>query len=323
MKKFSIIIPCYNSYKKMEKCLEMLEKQTFNDFELIIVDDCSKDDSFKLLNEYKEKSNMCIKLLKNNENRGAGYTRNVGIQNSSGEYLLFIDSDDFISSDTLEIAFLNLNNNKVDCFVFDYLKCGKNKQKIVDMIPNEQHGFVDRDIVFKYIKGCTCGKIYKRNIIIDNNILFSDSIRNEDMPFTKVAVSFCESIYYYKKKPLYFYVMNNESLMHNKALLNENYALQSFNIVKNKCNKELKEQLEIVFIKECLYSMLSSMIAKKYKKRIIEEKLQEISSTYSNWFKNSELYKLGKVVNIILLMYRKSFFIPIRFIFFLKGVLYD
>ncbi len=323
MIKFSIIVPCYNSFNKMENCLKMLERQTYKDFEVIIVDDCSKDNSYELLNEYKNNSKMNIKLYKNEKNSGAGYTRNIGIKKSKGEFLLFIDSDDYVSDDILDVANSYLKSENIDCFVFDYFKCSNKGSVTIDMIPDGSNGYVDRNDAFKFIRGCTCGKIYRSDIVKKNNIYFSNSIRNEDMPFTKVAISFCNTIFYYKEKPLYYYVMNNESLMHNKSLLNEENALQAYKLVSEKCNDEVKDYLEIVFIKECLYSMLSTMITKKYNSSVIKKKLSVISSDYPNWYENDEMKKLGKVVNIILFLYKKSLLLPIRFIFFLKGVLYD
>lgn len=323
MIKYSIVIPCYNSFNKMENCLNMLERQKYKNFEVIIVDDCSKDNSYEMLNKYKNSSSMEIKLYKNEKNSGAGYTRNVGIKKSTGKFLLFIDSDDYVSEDILEIANSYLVKENIDCFVFDYFKCANKKNVKIDMIPYESHGFVDRNNAFKFIRGCTCGKIYRSDIVKKNNISFSNSIRNEDMPFTKVAISFCNKVFYYKEKPLYYYVMNDESLMHNNSLLDEENAFQAYKLVREKCNDAVKDYLEIVFIKECLYSMLSTMITKKYRTTIIKKKLSTISSDYPRWYKNTEIKKLGKVVNIILFLYKKSLLLPIRFIFFLKGVIYD
>ena len=143
------------------------------------------------------------------------------------------------------------------------------------------------------------------------------------MPFTKVAISYCKNIYYYKDSPLYYYVMNENSLMHNKSLLNEKYALDSYNIVKNKCCENLKSGLEIIFIKECLYSMLSTLIQKKESKSEINKTLNLVTRDYPNWYLNKDKKKLGLIINFILFCYKKSIFFPVKILFIIRGVVYD
>lgn len=322
--KFSVIVPCYNSFKKMDRCLDSLENQTNKDFEVIFIDDSSTDDSLFKLKSYSKQSKMPINIIQNNNNEGPGFSRNLGINHAKGKYLLFLDADDALSYDTIAIADNILNrDSSIDCIIFDYLKCSDNKKTIFSILPNAENGYIDTSFAFKFIRGCTCGKIYKKKTIIDNNVVFSRAVRNEDMPFTKVAISFCNNIYYYKEKPLYYYIMYNTSLMHNKNLLDENNAFNSFNIVKRYSNKKLKACLEILFIKECLYSMLQTMILKKYRKKTIKKRLCEISCDYSTWYLNQDIKYLDKGKKTVLFFYKYSMFLPIKIIFFIKERVYD
>lgn len=323
-KKYSIIIPCYNSFEKMTRCLRCLEEQTCKNFEVIIIDDCSTDNTFSNLANYIQKSNLAFKLIKNDNNLGAGYSRNIGIEKSNGEYLLFLDSDDYIATDTIEIFENILNNdNSIDCILFDYIKYKNNVEQIFSILPNQNYEYIKTDISFKFVRGCTCGKVYKREIIIKNDIRFSSAVRNEDMPFTKVAISYCNRIYYYRTKPLYYYVMNASSLMHNKKLLDENNAYNSFKIVEKCANKKYNSSLEIVFIKECLYSMLQTMILKGISKKNIKKELSSISKKYTNWYNNKDIKHLDTGKRIVLFFYKKSMFFPIKLIFFIKEKIYD
>ena len=96
---FSIIVPVYNVEKYLRECIDSILCQTFTDFELILVDDGSKDESGKICDEYAEKDNR-IKVI-HKENGGQSTARNCGVKESSGKYIVFLDSDDFISEDTI------------------------------------------------------------------------------------------------------------------------------------------------------------------------------------------------------------------------------
>lgn len=96
----SVIIPVYNSEKYIEECLNCVMGQTYGEFEIVVVNDGSTDSSEKIINALKEKDNR-IKYVKQ-ENAGAGEARNTGIQNASGKYVIFLDSDDKIKEDYIE-----------------------------------------------------------------------------------------------------------------------------------------------------------------------------------------------------------------------------
>ena len=105
--KFSIIVPVYNVEKYIKKCINSILNQTYKNYEIIIINDGSTDKSKKILESYKNIDN--IKII-NQTNKGLSVARNIGIKNASGDYLLFVDSDDYIDNDLLE----NLNKNITD-----------------------------------------------------------------------------------------------------------------------------------------------------------------------------------------------------------------
>ena len=133
MIKVSIIVPVYNVELYLRECLDSIINQTLKDIEIICVDDCSTDNSYIILDEYSKKDSR-IKLLKHNVNKGLGPARNTGINVAQGEYIGFIDSDDYISLDyfenlyntakkynsdivsTLNIKLYEMHNNKIKHF---------------------------------------------------------------------------------------------------------------------------------------------------------------------------------------------------------------
>ena len=97
---FSIIVPIYNSEKTIKKCLNSIKIQKINNFELIIIDDKSSDKSFQIVNKFKKKIKF-LKILKNKKNYGVSVSRNRGLKNSSGKYIIFLDSDDVLLKKSL------------------------------------------------------------------------------------------------------------------------------------------------------------------------------------------------------------------------------
>ena len=123
MPRFSVVIPVYNSYNLLEKCLETLEEQTYKDFEVVIVDDCSTDNSFEKLQNYSQDSKLNFHVFKNDKNSGPGETRNNGIRNATGEYVIFIDSDDYIETNSLELI-----NKVIEKLCFENYEKRRNTQ---------------------------------------------------------------------------------------------------------------------------------------------------------------------------------------------------
>lgn len=114
---FSIIIPVYNAYTYIGKAVESILEQTYTNFELIIVDDCSKDNSLMLCNEYATKDER-IKVLKNDTNSGASVARNKGLDNALGKYCGFVDADDYIDQRLLETVYEALSVSNADMLKF-------------------------------------------------------------------------------------------------------------------------------------------------------------------------------------------------------------
>ena len=98
---FSIIIPVYNYEKLIKKCLLSILKQKFSDYEIIIINDCSRDRSLEICKKYKKKYPL-IKIINNKINKGVSFSRNLGIKFSTGKYIILLDADDYLESSSLK-----------------------------------------------------------------------------------------------------------------------------------------------------------------------------------------------------------------------------
>lgn len=116
----SIIVPVYNAEKYLEICLDSLVSQTYTDIEIVCVDDGSKDNSAAILHDYSQMDSR-IKIIKQ-KNSGASVARNTGLDNCTGDYIMFVDSDDWIEPDTCQTALAALTENNADVVMWDYIR---------------------------------------------------------------------------------------------------------------------------------------------------------------------------------------------------------
>ena len=315
MCKLSIIIPMYNSFKYMKKNLKILEKQiNKNDFEVIIIDDCSSDTSFQDAKVYAKKTTLNISVYKNEKNLGPGVSRNEGIKYSSGDFITFIDSDDYVDSSFIVKIWRYLNED-IDCLIFDYALISENGSYISGgkSIGSKKitPGYIDNKEALVFVYGSTCGKIYRKKIIIDNNVRYGNLFRNEDMPFTKHALAKSSKIYYLAEE-LYYYVQVKTSLMHTEALMDEKNCQSGFDLLKKSIESDhLDVELESIELREVLNETVLIMIAKNLPLKKINDYVRKRYN--KRYIKNKyfHMYPLYVKVVTILIYFRMYWIISL------------
>lgn len=320
MTRFSVVVPCYNSFCKMEECLKSLENQTFKDFEVVFIDDCSKDDTFDKLKHYLKETKLDYKLIKNEENLGAGLTRNKGIENATGEYITFLDADDYIEKETLELLNNVIEKEKVDCVLFDYYYKTKKNNIYGKTISNTREGKVEKSIALVNSTGSTCCKVYLLKNILKNNVRFPNLIRNEDMVFNKIAISTCNS-FYYLEKPLYIYVEHKGSLMNSKELLNEENAIKGYKLVEEKLKENYPKEIESMFLKEYFYSVTMTLVEKKKSSKEIKEHIRKCEEKYPNIYELPCINELSKFQKYCLKFIKQKNILFLKILVLLKKVI--
>ena len=267
--KLSIIIPCFNSFNMMSRSLDYFQHSD-DSFEVVVVDDCSTDGSYESLLQYAERANFTMTVVKNIQNSGLGISRNRGIQEATGQYIVFLDSDDFFTKDFFE-KIMPLLDGVNDCIIYDFKYLYDNGKETIysSFFRNIKEGIVDPKIATAFVRGSTCGKIYRKNLVDVKEIYFLDQRRYEDMPFTKCMVSCCNRIMYIKA-PLYVYVHHNASLTHNDSLLTIENAKKAYEYVSNILGSDMAEEKETIFAVEYLVSSASIAIKQKKRKEWIQ-----------------------------------------------------
>lgn len=206
MKLVSIIVPVYNAEKTIKKCIDSILIQTYTNFELILINDGSKDSSLNILKKYENLDKSVIIISQNNA--GVSTARNRGIKESKGEYILFVDSDDYIEENTLEILVKASEvNNNLDLAIGGLSIVKDNNAKHLNAISEDKIfnnlEFLSKNELFKFIVG-PCGKLFKTEIIKNNNIKFDESLSlGEDTIFVLEYLKYTKDVKFISEN-LYF-----------------------------------------------------------------------------------------------------------------------
>lgn len=211
MNKISVIIPIYNVEKYLNDCLNSVIKQSYKNLEILLIDDHGKDNSINIAKNFEKQDNR-IKILSYGENKGVSFARNYGLQNATGEYVLFVDSDDFVEEQYIEELINNIKNNDIiqnNNWIEYY-----SNNKIIE-------------ISNKNLTPNIWNKLYKKDFLLQNNIFFPDNIKmGEDLCFNYHCLALTNKIFYLDNKSKYFYRQNNNSTT--KRLKNNNDILDAF-----------------------------------------------------------------------------------------------
>ena len=211
--KVSVIIPVYNVEQYLERCLDSVVNQTLKDIEIICVNDGSTDGSLQILEKYA-KNDARIKIL-TRKNGGLAAARNTGLEHASGEYIGFIDSDDWIDLDYYEKLYNTAKKYDSDIAYADFIRKGKNKHKI-RMHINEE--IVSTDIRSKIDNcknltlGCVWNKIYRKELIFNNDLSFPEGHVYEDGVFSMKSLYYANSVVS-APNTYYYYFVNPTSIV--------------------------------------------------------------------------------------------------------------
>lgn len=211
--KISVIVPVYNAENYLNRCIESVLTQTYTDWQMVLVDDGSKDESLKVCQEYADLDNR-IRVI-HQENAGPGIARNTGIAAANGDYIVFIDSDDYIEKDYFQllsehdedVVFINVRDVDEDGRVLKEDFMAKNKNLSIETVLRRQMtGKIDWGGVRKALK---------INILRDNNVKYTKHKIGEEALYSFQVLWYAKSVAFIDK-PLYNYVQRDDSQSHLK-----------------------------------------------------------------------------------------------------------
>lgn len=215
MPKVSVIIPVYKVENLIERCARSLFEQTLDDIEYVFVDDCSPDKSinivYKILEDYPQRKSQ-VKVVRMESNSGQAAVRQRGVKESSGEYIIHCDSDDWVRIDAYEQLYNKAKAEDSDMVFCDfYLSDGSHHSLRSSCIPVETKLSLLSDVILN-VHTSVWRYLCKRDLFIKNNIMFSKYNMGEDICLTVQLIYFSHK-YSYLPEPLYYYYINPTSIM--------------------------------------------------------------------------------------------------------------
>lgn len=178
MTNVSLIVPIYNSQNYLEKCIKSLISQTLKDIQIILINDGSTDNSEKIIKSFDDK--RIVYISKNNE--GIGKTRNLGIDKATGEFLAFVDSDDYLNEHFCEYMYQKAVNDDCDLVVCDFFE-ERNTLVGIKFKDFKDTNLRETPELINYINLGPCNKLYKKSLFDDKSNRFEENLKYEDAPF--------------------------------------------------------------------------------------------------------------------------------------------
>lgn len=300
MKKISIIIPVYNVEHYLQECLDSVYAQTYEDIEIICVYTKSKDKTYKVLKSQKDKR---LKIIRRDDG-GLGGARNTGLLNATGDYIFFLDSDDWIEKNAIETLYNIIIKEKSDLVVFPFYSFDDRSEKVLENEWGSNLNFVnvkspfsckelpnecvisDKSIVVAW------NKLYKKSFLDENNIDFLEDLRYEDNPFYYKCLLKAKKISFTNKKLLYYRINRKGSLQttnydHKNVLDIVPVMSDIYNTFTNSTiNNETKTIMENYVLNEFVwrYELMN---------RNVYQMRKMISKLFNNRFNDMFLQKIG------------------------------
>lgn len=311
--KVSIIIPVYNVERYIERCLESVFNQTFKNSEVIIVNDGSTDKSMDIVKHYKEKC-----LIINQENSGLSSARNKGLEYATGDFILFIDSDDYIHPSMVKDMYDVIVSTQSDIVICGYQSVKENEEIIDNKSDIKVECISSLEAVKLFflneITGHAWNKMAKKQLYLENNISYPVGQYYEDMPVTFDLLVNSEKISIIDKK-YYYYVVRENSITQKINLKKIEDHFSIFKYIENKLENASKisyfKYYKMYLINQLFYNF---KVFKKIKdsssedyslhKAAIEDKLKKLS--LKDFFLISGI-RIKLRVKFILLMIYKMF----------------
>ena len=296
----SFIIPTYNNEKYIEECVQSVANQSYKDIEIIVIDDGSIDGTGKILDGL-EKQIPNLRVF-HNKNSGVSHSRNIGIHEATGQYIVFVDGDDYIASDfaSYMLSLINTENAdfafSTDCFTS--IKEGQNKKITTKILTPEDATALLLSPVVKV--GCW-DKIYRRSFLINNSIFFNEHLfYGEGLHFITDIAQKCNRVVVGNYK-VYFYRRNNETSVCTTFDISKVYnGEKSLDRIENDLILHSASIDEMLCLHRCLFN------AGALTKIRINKVLEKYKEDNSRWISYNKKHLVRIIKSHRISLYRKS-----------------
>lgn len=291
----AVVIPCYNGWKYFARCLESLENQTVRPNEIVIVDDCSTDDTYARLQEYAESSCLMIKLIHNEKNVGPSISRKKALLNVSSDYVCFCDCDDWYELDFIETISKKIDEESVDLFVFDMYKVVKDKKikmNEVECLLNSSK----KEILANYSMSLS------RMVVLSDilkNISFPELYHGEDSVVALQIIEKSNKIVVLEEA-FYNYLYREGSASKTVSPKVAQELIDAYYTKKRLISEEFSLEMEYTGIKDLLYGAVLNACKAKMRSKDIKKIVEDFLSEYPHCLKNPYLKNYSRAKTLFI-----------------------
>lgn len=279
--KFSFIVPCYNGFDKLTRlinCFKNLDIHPKVSFEVIIIDDGSDID-------YKGdlKNNF---FLYKKPNGGVSSARNFGLEKATGDYIIFIDSDDLIVENTLELIYEEIEDNISDVFIFSHFYISNEKvNKKINYNFSSCSETILKNVFTKKIRFHNCAMVYRKEFLSENNLIYCEKLKySEDVYFILKAINKASRVTS-SEKVFYHYIDNEAGVINqsfDKKMMNQ---IETFNLIKKITVPSRLDGYLNYFILTCVcHSLIRAFKAKQYDDGVVQSFINYARNTHLPYF---------------------------------------
>ena len=297
MPDISIIVPIYNAEKYLKQCIDSLISQTKKEIEIILINDGSTDSSEKIIKKYKDKR---VKYFKN-KNQGIGKTRNFGIDKATGKYIMFVDSDDYLEVHACEKLFHTAESEHLDLVICDFYRVEDNKVIEIKIPDFKNSTLKENPQLLLDINLAPWNKLYKRELIINNNIKFVEDLKYEDAPFVIEAMDKAKKIGKLNEILNYYIIhKNSETTVRDERVFDIIKIVDKIRIyMKNK--DYIKNEVDTLTISILMNYNIQQRVQKDWTvgKRFIDESFSYLKKNIPNYRDNIYFKQRSMIKSII------------------------
>lgn len=297
--KLSIIVPVYNmaAEHKLEYCLDSLTAQTLTDYEIIAVDDCSTDESWTILQRYEWQFPEKFRAVHSEENKHQGGAKNIGLKLAKGDWIGFIDSDDWITPDMYERLIGKAEETGADLAGCDYCLTSEYSMKVGQVVHNNkksQTGVLDDEKRRSLILdgGSLVVKIFRRSMILQYALWFPEDIFYEDNALGNSYLILAKQ-FVYLEEPLYYYYQHESSTVHTISEKRCEDRCEAGRLMLKEAERhdyldryrpELEYSFTLLFYVNTLFTYMAGVKRTKY--RFVKKLGEEMRCTFPNFQEN-------------------------------------
>ncbi len=326
MAKVSIILPVYNVENYLQKCLDSLVNQTFKDIEIIIINDGSTDSCKKIIDKYSIKYDNLIKAI-HQENKGLGAARNTALKYVTSEYIIFVDSDDYIEPNMVEEMYNKISQEQADVVICGYNMVNEHYELTAKAYPNKYETYdFNTQIIFGSL--CVWNKIIKKSLLDYYNLTFRTNIWYEDIDFSfKLFLKAKKTCIL--PKNLYNYLLRQGSIMNSSNLQKNLDLIDAFNEIisyakENNCFDKFYNEIEFLAINHLYIScivriLINNNSSKNEKKELLNIIIKYINNNFKNYSKNKYIKILPLNRKLIYYLIHFKFYYIVKLIFKIKN----